>query len=836
MNPSSNSQGILSGTSPHAEQEGAAGNSAPDILTALWRYRWAVILPAAVATLLAFLIYLRTEETYESASRLLIESSRPAMLDQVTGDLIGGVPEIEIIQSQLFSDEVLSSAFNNPLMQAFHEDFHHNPKEFISLTQKSLSLIASGGDSPLSSARVMILRFQHPDGELAEASVKSFSGALQDLFDKRQKTSRQQFMTLVSDKVDEIREEKTLLEKRYSDFRRDAPLVWNADGEARNPHREQQLYLMKRKSELNEQLGQKSMELAAIESIYKNSKDHAVAVGVIGQLLDVNLTVPTAAITEMNLREADAKLAELRLDQQLVPIMIERNKYAAQFGDEHPNVKQLDEELALMKSELRRIVVQQTERIVELMNKNRREEIDPKKVAAEAVNTVIYATRAEISLLHSKIDDVNQQIAAERQGAIKLAKYEQDNNAMLREIDHNTELLDQLQESMKRVSLTEEKGGTRVIELTAPSKAYRVAPVLAKYLAIGTFAGLAFGIALAFLLEKNANTFRDPDEVSDMLGIPVLTHLPFFKGRARKVKKGEIDPFEKLDPYLSVVHQPASVAAEAIRSVRTSLMFELAGSGGKVVQVTSPLPGDGKSTIAGNLACSLAQSGKRVLAIDCDLRRPQLTDNFSLTEEMGLTNVLNGECEPQDACHQSPIATLQVMPSGPIPSNPAEALTLPEMADLLGLLRERYDFIVLDTPPLLVVTDPSITASMVDGVLLALRIRRKSKPNAKESTNILRAVGARILGVVINNSDESGASDGYRGYGYYRYGRYTSRYYRAGNTSSSGPSSQSSPMVVSGRGLAKLTKSESATGRDEQLAGPAKVQDFQETGTFNEGD
>ena len=206
-----------------------------------------------------------------------------------------------------------------------------------------------------------------------------------------------------------------------------------------------------------------------------------------------------------------------------------------------------------------------------------------------------------------------------------------------------------------------------------------------------------------------------------------------------------------------------------------------------MIQITSPLPGDGKSTIACNLASSIAQSGKRVIAIDCDLRRPQLTDNFDARERLGLTNVLNGECEPLDAAHATPIPKLSVMPSGPIPSNPAEALSLPLMNELLDYLREHFDYIILDTPPLLVVTDPSIVASMADAVAMTIRIRRKSKPNARESLNILNGVGANVLGVVINNSDEAGSSDGYRGYGYYKYGRYGGAYYRR-NGSSNGTS------------------------------------------------
>ncbi len=821
MNSLSNTQRILASSSQPEADSGAAGQT-PDILSALWRYRWAVVLPCVVSTLIAFLIYSRTAEVFESSSRLLIESNRPAVLDQVSGDVVGGVPEVEIIQSQLFSDIVLQTAFEAEVMQPFRErTFNNDPAQFASLTHRSLSLVSNANAMPLASARVMVLRFKHEDKDLAKAAVESFSGALQKLFDNRQKASRQNLISFVSGKVDEIRTETSRLEREYASFRKDADLIWDANGQAVNPHRERQLFLTKRRSELKEVVGQKAMELAAIKSIAEKTKDHEVAAGVIGQLMNVELDLPSAKLTEQNLREADAELAQLRLDQELVPLMIQRNKYAAQFGEEHPTVRELDAELEMMKSELKRIVAQQTERIIELMDEKRSNDLDPKQLAREAILTVVNATQAEIGLLDQKIAAIDEQIAAEKVQATALAQAEQRNEAMLREIEANSKLLDQFIDYMKRTRLTDETGGTRVEVLTRPSPGTRVAPMLAKYLAIGCFLGLGLGFGLAFLLEKNANTFRDPEEVSELLGVPVLSHLPFFKGRTRKVKRGEIDPFEKLDPYLSVVHQPASIAAEAIRSVRTSLMFELAGEGGKIVQVTSPLPGDGKSTIAGNLACSLAQSGKRVLAIDCDLRRPQLTDNFSFSEELGLTNVLNGECEPQDASHQTPLANLRVMPSGPIPSNPAEALTLPEMAELLELLREQYDYVVLDTPPLLVVTDPSITASMVDGVLLALRIRRKSRPNAKEAANILRAVGSRLMGVVINNSDESGSSDGYRGYGYYRYGRYTSRYYRAGGSGNNSNAASKAPMVVSGRGLAKLGRAE----EDPSAAYEARLDD-----------
>jgi capsular exopolysaccharide synthesis family protein len=248
------------------------------------------------------------------------------------------------------------------------------------------------------------------------------------------------------------------------------------------------------------------------------------------------------------------------------------------------------------------------------------------------------------------------------------------------------------------------------------------------------------------------------------------------------------------------LHRPSSIVAEAIRACRTALFFEAKTRGSKVIQVTSALPSEGKSVVAGNLAVSIAQAGKRVVLIDGDLRRPQLSDNFALEAENGLTDILNGHCDPTDAIHATSVDNLDVIPAGPIPVNPAEALTLPEVDDLIDWLRERYDFVIIDTPPLLIVTDPSIIAGHVDGVLVTLKVRRKSKHNAREAMGMLRNIGANVVGLVINASDDTSASDGYKGYGYHRFGRHASRYTNE-SRSSKGASVRGDrpPVVVRGK-------------------------------------
>lgn len=794
------------------EQVASKSETGADIFAAMWRYRWAVVLPAIAGAVIGFLIYLQTPERYRSTTRLMVQTDRPAALDMMSGDILGGVPSISIVRSQLYSDSVISMAFDAPQLQPFHARFGEDVNQFIGAARSALVLDPEVEDVRSAQSLVTLLHYESTDKELCQKAVEGFSDALQKFFNQQQKNSRGDLINLISTAMDSLHPKMQDAEQRYREFRREADLAWDAEGKAINPHRERQFFLIERRSELVEEQRRAMVELASVKSIAAQStKDPMLALSIIGQLLNKTFSLPTSEdVPEPTSLQGDNVLAQLELDEKLVPLMIERNKFEAEYGPNHPTVKALDSELNTMKSELKKLVQMQADRIVELLNENKREGIDPKSRALDAVNSVVLAAEAQIRLLKEQITQIDRQIGEEKSKATRLAQVEQENMSQLREIERTRELLNQLEEQMARVSLIEEEGGTRVIELTAPSGAYKVGPNLSRSLGMGGFLGLAFGVALALLLEKNANTFRDPDEISEMLGVPVLTHVPFFKGRIKRAKKGEINPFKELDPYLAVVHAPASIPAEAIRSCRTSVFFETAGiSGGKIIQVTSPLPGDGKSTIAGNLACSIAQSGKRILAIDCDLRRPQLTDNFSLSSELGLTNVLNGDCEPHEASHQTAIATLSVMPSGPIPANPAEALTLPEMVDLLEMLREQYDYIILDTPPLLVVTDPSITASMVDGVVMTIRVRRKSKPNSKESMNILKAVGANVIGLVINNSDEASSSDGYRGYGYYRYGRYTSRYYRRKGESKGkerANQTDTSPVLVSGRGVATLRK------------------------------
>lgn len=193
------------------------------------------------------------------------------------------------------------------------------------------------------------------------------------------------------------------------------------------------------------------------------------------------------------------------------------------------------------------------------------------------------------------------------------------------------------------------------------------------------------------------------------------------------------------------------------RALRSELCFGTdSGERRKVLQITSPSPGDGKSVIAANLAVSLAQSCRNVLLVDCDLRRPAQHDLFQLNGQEGLSTLLEGESELPDAVQSTAVEGLWVLPCGPRPSNPAELLTSPRFSEFLELARSKYDYVLLDSAPLLSVSDPASIAPRADGVLLVLRLTKDARTLAVDAQQKLDAVNARTLGVVVNCVDRKG--------------------------------------------------------------------------------
>lgn len=282
-----------------------------------------------------------------------------------------------------------------------------------------------------------------------------------------------------------------------------------------------------------------------------------------------------------------------------------------------------------------------------------------------------------------------------------------------------------------------------------------VEPAVTRDLGLGLLAGLILGLGLAVLREVLDTTVRTVEDLQKTAGVPVMGTI-WFDDAAGK------------SPVI-VQGQRNSIRSEAFRQLRTNLQFVNAAQPVRTLVVTSSLSGEGKSTTACNIAISFADAGQRVLLIEGDLRRPRVAEYLGLEGSIGLTNVLIGQVAIAEVLQSWGGSGLTVLASGSIPPNPSEMLGSPGMIELLETLKNSFDVIVIDSPPLLPVTDAAILSTYADGAIVVARHGSTKRAQLAASIKSLRAVDARILGCVLNMVPTKGV-DGY-GYGYsYGYG------------------------------------------------------------------
>jgi capsular exopolysaccharide synthesis family protein len=224
--------------------------------------------------------------------------------------------------------------------------------------------------------------------------------------------------------------------------------------------------------------------------------------------------------------------------------------------------------------------------------------------------------------------------------------------------------------------------------------------------------------------------------------------------RFRLQRQAQEDKVGTLSEHLVTLLDPAGAPSEAYRSLRTSLFYAVMDAPPTVILMTSPGSADGKSTTCANLAVVLAQAGKETLLVDGDLREPSLHKFFGVPNVSGLVNVLSGEYDLSEACTE-PFPGLKMLSAGPIPPYPTELLSSGRFAEFVGQARRLFDYVLIDSPPTELVSDPMIIAAKADAVLLVLDCQETSKRSLRKAVRDLEAVGANVLGTVVNKAPKA---------------------------------------------------------------------------------
>ncbi len=284
---------------------------------------------------------------------------------------------------------------------------------------------------------------------------------------------------------------------------------------------------------------------------------------------------------------------------------------------------------------------------------------------------------------------------------------------------------------------------------------------------LGFIMGLIISMGIAFVIEYFDTSIKGVEDAKNTLKMPILASIPSIRTDGRK---GEV---EDIETRLITHYKPRSPISESYRSLRTSLQFASVDNGIKTVVVTSPAPKEGKTLTASNLAITEAQAGKKTLLLDTDLRKPMIHHLFSLEKDEGISKVLTGELKLADAIKKTKIENLSVITSGPIPPNPSELLGSKKMKQVLEELKSKFDVIILDSPPMIAVTDPVVIGQEVDGVVFVIRSGKTTRDIAEKAKSNAEYVHIKLLGTVLNDIDVRHVYGSYKYY-YYKYYDYYS--------------------------------------------------------------
>lgn len=312
-------------------------------------------------------------------------------------------------------------------------------------------------------------------------------------------------------------------------------------------------------------------------------------------------------------------------------------------------------------------------------------------------------------------------------------------------------------ESSSRKSSGKDKGNDPLITIRVIEPAIEpdspVSPKPAMNVVIALLLGFSVSVGFAFVIDFFDVTFKTSGELRDILNLPVLGQIPVT----------EIDADQKIKVITQI--NPRSIPAEAYAALRTNIQFLNHNKQVRKMLITSANPKEGKSTIASNIAVSLAHAGNKVILVDCDLRRPSIDSMFGTDHTAkGLTNYLSGVVTLNEIMTTQEGSGLKVITSGPIPPNPSELLNTEKMKDLIEKLEKACDYLIIDSPPILAVTDAAILSPGVDAVLMVVSSKSTSRNSALQARTTLGDVHANVVGVIFNNVDSKKA-----GYNHYYY-------------------------------------------------------------------
>ncbi|MFM9965377.1 MAG: polysaccharide biosynthesis tyrosine autokinase [Planctomycetaceae bacterium] len=716
------------------------------------QYKWFLVIGLVAGFGLGQLAFTKLGPEYNSVAQILVTRKAQVPTRETLNQTLlseGRGEHVAIIKSPKIIDKAIAIGRLNDLPTLLRSD---DPVEDI-LDCLEVKRTAGQDNSTLN---VFEIKYRNKQREDARAVVNAIIQAYSEYIAESQQSATSELSRQISKMDNELAKKIEQKQAELLEFRKEAPLLWRtAPGDKRQPgdvtnvHQERAVEIERdrtanvlRRVEIN---GKRQ----ALQSAIDQGQSHEELESVVRLLIATSQAAGggQAATNGPNALLGAPNPAELAATQ-LLPLLIEEQKLLRDYSDDHPDVVNVRRSIAKLKE----FYAARGVSLTELTGR------DGKGQKTDVVAGYLQFLKQQLEEIDHRDTELTKLYDSETKAVKDIAKFLVDDQYLSDELERLKAQWNAIVNNVSHLDMTRDSQDYSMT-LLAPA---REEWSLKRYLKI---VGAAIGFVLAafagiiFLREWRDTTVKSIADVRKLIdGAQVLGSVPQFDAGLTA-----FDPNLPLQPSLCYFHRPGSVEAEAYRTVRTALFVGLSPRQ-KVIQVSSPEPGDGKSTFISNLAIALAQSGKRVLLLDADLRRPTIHRLFHARQDIGTTDVLSGEIQLLNAVQVCPVANLWLLTAGHSPPNPAETLSSPRFDALLAEARREFDFVLLDTPPLLVVSDPCIVASRTDGLVLVVRTQKNSRVALRQANHLLRQHDIDLFGVVANGvTDPAGQYSNYGG-------------------------------------------------------------------------
>ena len=690
-----------------------------DLWRMFWRRKWVIIISTVTAFVLAALYSFLATPIYTAEGQLLIDREPNILsfedifqIESLNDDYFQ--TQFKLLQSRALAGDTIDRMplyGKEPLVKAAveggttrAEDIKNDPAIRRRLINALLSRLTI---RPIRRTRLVQASFSHPDPKHAADTLNSLFDAYIEMNVQKRYQATEQATDFLTKQIASLQAEIEENERKLQEYGQDKNIIALSSTETT---------VIERLGELN-----KALTDAQIERVNKETYYNEIAVSTPDYIPDA-LANPLI----QRLREEYS-----RLNREYV-------KKSETFLPNYPEMQSLKAELDAAKKALE----DETQALIKRAYSDYQAALKNEQALAAVFNR-------------------------QKKEAFELNSNAIQYNSLQIQIQNQKSLLESLLKRKSETDVSSRLKGLRTSNVWIVDKAEvpssPSSPNKLRNMAFALMIGLLGGLGLAYLFESLDVTVKDSEDVKKYAGMPMLGIIPEFgedgmkRGRGKAGKDEQVEGHEKFRPELEsmdlIVHfAPRSSFSEYYRSIRTTLLLSAADTSLKSIVVTSALPEEGKTATVSNLAVALAQMGKTVVMIDADLRKPRLHKIFRIKNLNGLTKYLTTDLALEDALRATAIPTLFLINAGPVPPNPVELLGSEKFGHLVEQLRSVYDFILVDSPPVLAVSDAVVIGSRLDGAILVVRRGKTHREALKQARQKLDAHKVRGTGVIINHA------------------------------------------------------------------------------------